>query len=97
MGVTLFGTTLGSPAVLTPLAASLADATGLSRETVLLLQVPSWMFFLLPYQLPALLLAMAPNGIRLGQCIRVLAALTLFGVVVSLPLHFLWLRTLGYL
>ena len=62
-----------------------------------MLQVPTWMFFAMPYQLPAILAVMALGGIRLGQCIRVLTMFTIFGVFVALPLHFLWLVTLGYI
>jgi di/tricarboxylate transporter len=97
MIVTIPATMLGAPAVLTPLADILATATGFPLMTVLMLQVPTWMFFPMPYQLPALLAVMALGGIRMGQCLRVLGMFTLFGVFVALPLHFLWLVTLGYI
>lgn len=97
MIVTVPATMLGAPAILTPLADTLAAATGLPLKTILMLQVPSWMFFALPYQLPALLPMMALGGIRMGQCVRVLAMLAAVGVLIGLPLQFLWLVSLGYL
>ena len=97
MVMTALGTTLGAPAILTPLADTLASATGWSLQTILMLQVPTWMFFTLPYQLPIMIPVMAMGGIRTGQCVRVLVMFTVFGVLVALPLQFLWLVTLGYM
>ncbi|MCZ6772517.1 MAG: SLC13 family permease [Proteobacteria bacterium] len=97
MIVAVPATMLGAPAILTPLAYNLSIATGFPLETILMLQVPTWMFFVMPYQLPAILAVMALGGIRFGQCIRVLTMFTAFGVFVILPLQFLWLVTLGYI
>jgi anion transporter len=97
MTVTAVSTTLGAPAVLTPIAELLSTATGFPITAVLMLQVPTWMFFALPYQLPAIRPVLALGGIRLGQCTRVLAAFTVFGLLVALPLQFWWLKALGYI
>ncbi len=97
MIVTVLATMLGAPAILTPLADTLSIATGFPLETILMLQVPTWMFFAMPYQLPAILAVMALGGIRFGQCIRILTMFAAFGVFVALPLQFLWLVTLGYI
>lgn len=97
MGVTLLGTVLGAPAIMTPLAQMLADATGLPLETVVLLQVPSWMFFPFPYQFPALVAVMAIGGVAMRQVLKVLLGFMLFGVAVAIPLQYLWLVHLGIL
>ena len=97
MVMTALGTTLGAPAILTPLADTLSTATGWPIPTILMLQVPTWMFFMLPYQLPVMIPVMAMGGLRMGQCVRVLAMVTVFGVLIALPLQFLWLSQLGYL
>ncbi len=96
MAMTALATTLGAPVVMTALAETFAQATGWPLETVLMLQIPSWMFFPFPYELPALVVAMALGAVKTGQCVRLLLAFTLFGLVVVLPLQFFWLRALGY-
>ena len=95
--MTALTTTLGAPSVMTPLAETLAQATGWPIETILMLQVPSWMFIPMPYQLPALVPVIALGGICMRHCTRILLAQTLFGFVVAIPLQFVWLSILGYL
>ena len=48
-----------------------------------------------PYELPALVLAMTLGGIRMGQLVRLMVAMTLLFWIVVLPLQFLWWRFLG--
>jgi len=84
-----------SPAIMTPLAQSLADAAGWPLHSVLMAQVPSWIVFAFPFQAPPLLVALSLGGIRLGRVMPVMLAYFGFGVIVMLPLHFLWARYLG--
>ena len=84
-----------SPAIMTPLAQSLADATGWPLRSVLMAQVPAWVVFAFPFQAPPLLVALSLGRIRLGQVMPVMLAYFAFGLVVMLPLHFLWGRFLG--
>ena len=96
MAVSGTATIVGAPAIMTALAEPLAAATGLPIETVLLAQVPSWAFFIFPYQMPILLIGMGIARVPFGQATRLLVAMTGFGMIVVLPLHFLWLQALGY-
>jgi len=95
IGVGLASTLPGVPAVLTPLAADLAEATGLSIQSVLMLQVPSFSTPLLPYQAPPLIVAMQIAHMRSAEAIKLVFAIALVTLVVLLPLDYLWWRLLG--
>jgi chromate transport protein ChrA len=88
---------MGAPTIMTPLAQQFATATGWPLEGILLAQVPTWFFFPLPHQTPMLLIAMAIARVPIWPATRLLIAFTVIGLVVALPLHFLWLQALGYL
>ena len=89
--------TLGAaPAIMTPLAESLATATGWTVESVLMVQAVNWFLFPFPYQVPPLVLAMALGGLGLKPLFRLLILFMLVGAVMLVPLHFLWSRLLGY-
>ena len=85
-----------SPAIMTPLAETLAQATGWPLKTVLLAQVPPWMAFPFPYQAPPVVVAMGLAGLSVGQVMRFLGPYLLFAVVVLLPLQYLWGNLLGF-
>ena len=87
----------GLPAVMTPLARELAAASGLSLETVLMLQVPVFSTVILPYQSPPIMIAMQLGGVGLRHGTRLCPALAGITVLVLLPLDYLWWRVLGYL
>jgi anion transporter len=95
IGVGLGSTLPGVPAVLTPLAAELAEATGLSIQSVLMLQVPSFSTPLLPYQAPPLIVAMQLAHMRSAEAIKLVLAIALVTLAVLLPLDYLWWRLLG--
>ena len=65
-------------------------------ETVLLAQVTNWSMALFPYELPPFVVAASLGGVRAGQIIRLLVAMTLMAWLVIWPLQFLWWRYLGY-
>jgi len=87
----------GVPALFTPLARTLADASGLPLLTVLMVQVIGYATPVLPYQASPIVVAMgmgqvpARDGLRL--CLA-LAAIT-FGLLVSL--QYAWFALLGQL
>jgi anion transporter len=95
IGVGLAATLPGVPAVLTPLAGDLAEATGLSIQSVLMLQVPAFSTPLLPYQAPPLIVAMQIAHMRSAEAIKLVAAIALVTLIVLLPLDYLWWRLLG--
>jgi len=85
-----------SPAIMTPLAQTIADATGWPLVSVLMMQVPTWIFFPFSYQAPPLVVTIALGGLRIGQVMRFLAAHLMVGALIILPLYYLWGRWLGY-
>ncbi len=95
IGVGLGTTLVGIPAVMTPLAADLAEASALSIDTVLMLQVLSFSTPLLPYQAPPLVIAMQLGRIRLAHGTTLLLATGAATLLVLLPLDYLWWRILG--
>lgn len=84
-----------SPAVLVPMAQSIADASGWSLLGVLMTQPVTWLLFPFPYQAPPVVLAIALAGLRIGDVTRLLVAFMIAGIVIALPLHYLWGRWLG--
>ena len=93
----LMTTLPGLPAVLTPLARQLAQATGLSLEAVLMLQVPVFSTVFFPYQSPPIVIAMQLGGVGLRDGTRMCLALAALTLLVLLPLDYFWWRLLGYL
>lgn len=87
----------GEPAIMTALAEKLAAATGWPLLTVLMTQVPSWALLMFPYQAPPLVVAMVIGKVRVGDFLRLLIPMALFGWLVMVPLQYLWWRYLGYL
>lgn len=87
----------GVPAVMTPIAADLATATGLPLETVLMTQVLAFSNVFLPFQAPPLVAAIQVGKIPIGAVMRLCLALFAISLVVLIPLDFLWWHLLGYL
>lgn len=85
-----------APAIMTPLAAELARQSGWPLESVLLLQVPTWIAFAFVYQAPPLVVALTLAEVRIAAAARLMLAYALVGLAVTLPLHYLWGRLLGY-
>lgn len=93
----LFATVPTVPAVLTPLAQNLADASGFSIATVLMTQVVGFSTIFFPYQVAPLVVAMQLSGEKLGQVVRVTVPLALITIVALLPLDYLWWVLLGWI
>lgn len=85
----------GLPAIMTPLGAGIADATGLALETVLMTQVIGYSTILLPYQAPPIIVGIQLGGVTMRDAGRVMLALAAATVVVLLPLNYLWWSLLG--
>jgi hypothetical protein len=97
MAVGALVTMPGQPAIMTTLADRISTATGWPLTTVLMAQVVSWTMVLFPYELPPLVVAAQLGGVRTGQLMRLLLAMTLLAWLVILLMQFLWWRFLGYL
>lgn len=87
----------GVPALYTPLAETLAQASGFSLMTVLMAQVAGYATVIMPYQASPIVVAMGMGQVpaRSGLALSLLTALVSF--VALVPLDFLWFRLLGML
>ncbi|WP_050526577.1 SLC13 family permease [Pseudorhodobacter aquimaris] len=97
IGTSVFTTAPGMPAVLTPLAAELAQTTGFSVNTVLMTQVIGFSTILFPYQVGPLIVAMGLAGESTRPLLKITLSLFVVTLLVLLPLDFLWWKLLGQL
>jgi di/tricarboxylate transporter len=91
----LLTTLPAAPGILTPLAEGMAQASGWPLTSVLMTQVPVWIIFALPYQAPPIIVALALGGVSPTKALRVMLPYFAFGVVIMLPLQYLWGHLLG--
>jgi len=97
VGVGLASTVVGIPAVMTPLAEGVSEATGMSLDVVLMTQAVAYSTVIFPYQLPPLLVGAQVTGLGLAVASRFCLLLAAITMVVLLPLDYLWWSLLGYL
>ena len=69
----------GQPAIMTPFAASLSQATGWPILTVLMTQVPAWGLLMFPYQAPPLVATRALSDLPVRKFVRLLVPFAVFG------------------
>ncbi len=86
-----------APLILTPLAADIADASGLPLEKILMMQVLGFSSVLLPYQTPPLVVGMQIAGVPLSQGIKLCLVLFVVTILVLIPLDILWWKAIGWL
>lgn len=94
-GSSIFTTMGGVPAVLTPLAPQLAEATGFSVKAVMMTQVIGFSTVIFPYQIGPLIVAMGLAGKSTRPLLRITLSLFVITVLVLIPLDFLWWKLLG--
>ena len=87
----------GQPAIMTPFADALSQATGWPVLTVLMAQVPAWALLMFPYQAPPLVATRAISDLPVRLFVRLLIPLAIFGWLVMVPLQYGWWRFLGYI
>jgi len=80
----------GIPAVMTPLSAELARATGFPLITVLMAQVIGFSTLLLPYQVPPVVVGMQLGGVSSAKGTRMILALAGVSVLILIPVNYLW-------
>lgn len=93
----LVTTVTSAPAVLTPLAEGLQQASGLPLVTVLMIQVIGYSTMLFPYTSPPTVVALQIGGLSASRVILPTLLLALVTIVVLIPLDYLWWQLLGYL
>ncbi|AVM72720.1 SLC13 family permease [Magnetospirillum gryphiswaldense] len=87
----------GVPAVLVPMAGTLAARSGFSIDSVAMLQVPGLSTILLPHQVPPLMAAVPVSGVPYHEFVRMCLLTAGVSVVILLPLDALWWMVLGRL
>ena len=94
-GLSLLTTTVGVPAVFSPLASELARAADWPLLTVLMTQVIGYSTVLLPYQATPLVLAIQLGGVPPAAAVRLLLTLAAITLIALTPLNYLWWHALG--
>lgn len=85
----------GVPAVMAPLAAPVAEASGWPLTSVLMVQVIGFSTLLLPYQSPPLMVAIQLANERLSVASRLSVSLGVLTLLVLVPLDYVWWLWLG--
>jgi di/tricarboxylate transporter len=73
-----------------------AQAAGWPLKAALMTIGVGFTTFLLPYQVPPVMVGLQVGAIRVSTALRLALPLTAFSIVVLLPLHYLWWRLIGY-
>lgn len=92
----LLTTNPSQPALLAPLAAQMAEATGWRIEAALMTMVVGFSLVIMPYQAPPVMVGMQVAGVTLRQVLRLTLPLAAICIFVLMPLDFLWWWALGY-
>ncbi|MEN3931103.1 SLC13 family permease [Microvirga sp. W0021] len=87
----------GVPALYTPLAQSLADNTGFSLVTVLMIQVIGYATPVLPYQSAPIAVAMGMERVPMRDGMKLCLAIALITFLVLLPIDYFWFSLLGWI
>ena len=90
-------TSNGVPALFTPLAHTLAAASGVPLKTVLMVQVIGYSTTVLPYQAAPIVIALQLGGVSTRAASRLSLTLAAITFLVLVPLDYLWFRALGAL
>lgn len=86
----------GVPAMVTPMAQELANASGFSLISVIMLQVLAYATPLLPYQASPVVVAMGLGQVPAKAGLQLCALIFVFSTLLLLPLDYLWFRLLGF-
>ncbi len=95
--VGLLTTVTGVPAVLTPLAAGLAKASGLPLASVLMSEVLGFSNPILPYESPPLVVALQLGGEPTAAAVKLCLAMGAVTLLLLYPLDYMWWRLLGWI
>lgn len=85
----------GIPAVMAPLSADLAKATGFPLMTVLRTQVFAFSTPIFPYQVPPVVVGMQLGKVNTARGTRFILALAAVSIVILMPADYLWWSLLG--
>lgn len=91
----VFTTLPGVPAVASPLAPAIAEATAWPLEAVLVTLTVGYATFLLPYQAPPILVGGRLGGVPWGVLTRFTMGYAVVSTLLVFPLQYLWLHAVG--
>lgn len=95
--VAVGATVPGTPAIMTPMAQAMAEASGTTLTMTLMTQAVGYSSIVLPYQVPPLILAMQLGGVRIQPAARYTLALLILTVALVWPLTYAWWKLMGLL
>lgn len=85
------------PALLAPLAAHFAEATGWPLKAVLMTMAVGYSTMLLPHMVPPVVVGFQVAGIRFRDAMRYVFPTAAVSLLVLVPLDYLWWRIIGFL
>lgn len=94
--LSIAGTNLAAPVLYTALAEAMAQSTGWPVKAVLLVGIPAWTFVPFLFQAPILLVCVRMFGLSVRSVGLFTFCFTTVAMVALVPLHFMWLRHMGY-
>lgn len=84
------------PALLAPLAAHFAEATGWPLKAVLMTMAVGYSTMLLPHMVPPVVVGFQVAGIKFRDAMRFVVPTAMVSLIVLVPLDYLWWRIIGY-
>ncbi|MGZ5172294.1 MAG: SLC13 family permease, partial [Burkholderiales bacterium] len=84
------------PALMAPLAAQFAEATGWSIKAALMVAAVGFTTVILPYQVPPVVVGLQAAGLSLRASLRLTVPLAALSLLVLVPLDFAWWKLIGY-
>jgi di/tricarboxylate transporter len=95
MIVGLFATMPAQPPIMVSMAVVLAEVTGWTQTSIIMTSMTAWGVFPFFYQAPPVVVAVALGNLRISDVSKMLLTYMVFGILVMLPLHFLWGQYMG--
>ena len=93
--VGLFTTMPAQPSIMVAMASVITDSTGWSQMSVIMTAMTAWGIFPFFYQAPPVVVAVALGNLRIIDVTKMLVVYMIFGILLMLPLHFLWGQYVG--
>jgi len=87
----------GTPAVLTPLASTLSQASGFSIPATVMTQIVGFSMILFPYQAPPILIGAHIADMPLRVILNICLILSMISIIFLVPLDYLWWQFLGWI
>jgi len=93
--VGLFTTMPAQPSIMVSMAVVLSEATGWSQMSIVMSAMTAWGVFPFFYQTPPVVVAVALGNLKISEVTKMLLIYMILGILVMLPLHFLWGQYMG--